>query len=147
MEGENIQNGSNSGTQNSGQNMNQGQGTEQNKHNNNSMQNDQVKNFVSKTDNSTVMAMLSYIGPLVLFPYLMNKDNNDFVKFHAKQGIVLFGIEVILWVVSSMMYLWIFLPIVQLAGLVLSIVGIVNVVQKEKNELPIIGGLAKNLKI
>lgn len=94
-------------------------------------------------NNSTLIAALSYIGPLVVVSYLMSKDS-DFVKFHAKQGLVVFGIEVIWIILSQMFYLYNFNMIVNLATLILSIMGIVYVVQGQKKELPLVGGLAKN---
>lgn len=108
-----------------------------------------VPNF-TKNNNSTVIAALSYIGPLVLIPYLMNNDS-DFVKFHAKQGLVVFGIEVIFWILSSMMYsmfsLYYLGQIINLATLILSIIGIINVVQNQKKELPLVGGFAKSFNL
>ena len=136
MEGENNQNGSNGGAQNAGQNMN---------NNNGPVHNDPVKDFASGNNNNTLLAVVSYIGPLVVFSYLMGKDN-DFVRFHAKQGMVVFGLEIVMWVLGSMMYsMWFILNLVNLATLVLSIIGIVNAVQGHKKELPIVGGLAKNV--
>lgn len=109
---------------------------------NQSMHNDPVKNFTSG-NNNTFLAVISYIGPLVIFSYLMSKDS-EFVRFHAKQGMVVFGIEVIMWIISSMMYsMWMVLNVVNLATLILSIIGIVNAVQGNKKELPLVGGWAK----
>jgi uncharacterized membrane protein len=113
---------------------------------NNNMHNDPVKDFASGAQNNDmVMGVLSYLGPLVLVPYLMNK-NSDFVKFHTKQGMVLFGLEVVIMIVSNMMYLWMLGSLLNLATLVLTIMGIVNVVQGHKKELPVIGSLASNFK-
>lgn len=113
---------------------------------NNTMHNDPVKDFTSGAgNNNTVMGVLAYIGPLVIVPYLTNK-NNDFVKFHTKQGLVLFGIEVVIMILGNMMYLWMLGSLLNLATLILSIIGIVNVVQGEKKELPLIGSWANSLK-
>ena len=40
-----------------------------------------------------ILAIISYIGILCLVPILM-KEKDEFVKFHAKQGLVLFIVEV-----------------------------------------------------
>lgn len=113
---------------------------------NSSMHSDPVKDFTSGAQNNdTVMGVLSYLGPLVLVPYLMNK-NNDFVKFHTKQGLVLFGVEIVAMLVSSMMFLWMISGLINLAAVVFTIIGIVNVVQGQKKELPIIGAWASSLK-
>jgi uncharacterized membrane protein len=92
--------------------------------------------------NSTILAVLSYLGPLVIFSYLMAKDD-EFIKFHARQGIVVFGLEVIVWLLGGMLYsFWMIINILNLITLILSIIGIVNVLQGNKKELPVVGGLA-----
>lgn len=98
----------------------------------------------SVPDNSKVMAALAYIGPLVIVSYIVGKDN-PFVKFHIKQGLVLLVIEVALWFLGGM--LWAFLPLlglINLALLVLAIIGIMNAVNKKEQELPLVGSLAKH---
>lgn len=106
---------------------------------------DPVLDF-TKGNNTTVMGVLAYIGPLVIIPFLMEKKD-EFVKFHTKQGIVLFGLELVIMVLGSMMYLFMLGILFNLATLVLSIIGIVNVVQGQKKELPVIGSLAHSIKI
>lgn len=93
------------------------------------------------------MAVISYLGPLVIVSYLIAK-NDPFVKFHAKQGFVLLVIEVALWIVG--MVLWILWPILWLVNifiLVLVIVGIVRAVNGEEKELPLVGKYAKYFNI
>jgi len=98
-------------------------------------------------NNNMVMGVLAYLGVLVIIPYLINKDSS-FVKFHVKQGLVLFGIEVIVWVLGYMVApFWILLRIVNLGVLVLSIIGIVNVVQGKEKVLPLVGKFAQNLHV
>jgi uncharacterized membrane protein len=99
-------------------------------------------------DNDTLMGILSYLGPLVIIPLLTAKDR-PFVQYHARQGSVLFGLELVLYVVTSMlMFGLMLLPLIsllQLGALIFTILGIVNVVQKRQVPLPIIGGLTKHL--
>ena len=98
-------------------------------------------------DQGKVMAILAYIGPLVIVSYLMAKDNPT-AKFHIRQGAVLFVIEVVLWILSSMFfYLWMVWQLVNLGLLILSIIGIVNVVQGKEKELPLVGGFAKHVPL
>ena len=104
----------------------------------------------SGDSNSQIMAALAYLGILVLIPYLM-KPANEFAAFHVKQGIRLFLAEVAttiaamvlggvlqfapaLWLVSGLA-----LNLLWIGWFILSIVGIVNVVQKKKVPLPLIG--------
>ena len=100
---------------------------------------------VDKEGNNTLMGVLSYLGPLVIIPLIMAKDN-PFVKFHIKQGLVLLAINILLSIVMRMLYL--LGPIVsllELALFVLMIIGIINVFQKKQKELPLVGSLAKHV--
>lgn len=99
------------------------------------------------TDQGLLLAICAYIGPLVVLSYIFGKDNG-FVRFHTKQGLVLLLIELIVWVLGRMLWpmMWI-LGLVNLAVFVLSIIGIVNVVQHKEKELPLVGTLAKHFKI
>lgn len=99
---------------------------------------------VAGTQNTTLMSVLAYLGILVVIPYLMAKDD-PVVKFHVKQGLVLAVIEVIVWIAGSMVYMLApVLMIVNLAALVLSIIGIVNVIQGNQKELPLVGQFSKH---
>lgn len=96
-----------------------------------------------KKGNNTLMGILAYIGPLVIVPILVAKDD-PFVKFHIKQGLVLIVIELAAWVLSSMFWrFFMFMNLVNLAVLIFAIIGIVNVVQGEEKELPLIGQFSK----
>jgi len=123
---------------------------------------DATKDFTKKDAKDNMgMALLSYLGPLVLIPYFMEK-NSKFVKYHAKQGMNL----LVVWVgyaimccllglikVSRTVYYfgyaygkvkvtpwWVCLPmwIVGLGVSILAILGIVYVIQGKAKELPII---------
>ena len=97
---------------------------------------------------NTVMAILSYIGPLVIVSYMLAKDE-PFVKFHVKQGLLLFIGWVVLWILSGMFF-WNFFFIVQLLNLALliyAIIGIVNAASGKESELPFIGSLARHLPV
>ncbi len=52
--------------------------------------------------NNTVLAILAYLSILVIVPLVANKDNDPFVKFHAKQGLVLLIGWVIGWAVYAL---------------------------------------------
>lgn len=102
--------------------------------------------------NDPIMGVLAYLGILVLVPLLASKDS-DFVQYHAKQGLTLFVAEIALsvlyWIVGFITIAtggigFLLFPLLGLAWigiLVLSIIGIVNVVNKKKAPLPIIGGI------
>jgi uncharacterized membrane protein len=46
----------------------------------------------------TVMVVLSYLWLLALIPLLVKKDDRE-IQWHAKNGIVLLGAEIICWIV------------------------------------------------
>lgn len=87
-------------------------------------------------EKNVFMAVLAYIGPLVIVSYVTAKDD-AFVKFHIGQGFVLFVIELGVWILGMMMWqLWPLFSIVNLATIILSIIGIINAVKgKESNSL------------
>lgn len=102
-----------------------------------------------QTDNSLLMGILAYLGILVIIPYLMAKDN-PFVKYHVKQGIVLTGLWLIVYVlgVTIIPYsLYQIFSLINLGVLALAIFGIVHVVQKKEAPLPLIGQFADKVKI
>src|ERR1700733_6223614 len=93
----------------------------------------------AKKGNELVMAILAYIGILVVIPYLVSKDD-PFVKFHIKQGLVLLCIEIVVWIAGVIAWmLWPLLDIVNLATLILSIIGIITATQHKEKALPIVG--------
>jgi uncharacterized membrane protein len=99
----------------------------------------------SSVSHNTLMGVLSYLGILVIIPLLVAKDD-PFVKFHAKQGLVLLGIEIVVWVVFSFVWvMWLLGNLINLGVLVLAILGIVNAVRGEQKELPLVGSLAHYL--
>lgn len=98
---------------------------------------------ISKKENRALMGILAYLGPLVIVSYVMAKED-PFVKFHIKQGLVLLVIELIVWVLSPMLWsLFALIQLVNLAVLVLVIIGIINVVQGREKELPFIGQFSR----
>ena len=98
----------------------------------------------SKDQNKTLMGVLAYLGILIIIPFLTAKDD-PFVKFHIKQGLLLVIVEIAVWVIGMFTWqLWSLLQLLNLATIVLAIFGIVNVVQGQQKELPLIGSFAKN---
>lgn len=96
-------------------------------------------------DNTTLMGVLAYLGILVLVPYFTAKEN-AFVQYHVKQGFVLFAAEIVVWVLGDMVYgLWSILKFVNLGLIILSIFGIVNVVKRKQEEVPLLGQFAKHV--
>ena len=102
-------------------------------------------------NNNTVMAVLAYLGILIIIPFLTNAKNDPFVKFHLKQGLVLLITWVVIWVLGSFLgggysysfgLMGLIMNLLNLGLLVLMILGIINAVQKKEKELPLIGKFA-----
>lgn len=115
-------------------------------------------------EQNKVMAVLSYFGILVLIPIFAAKESK-FARFHASQGLMLlltevayyiakFIIELVLGLIFPLDYNYLLgyythgaiysiisgiLGLASILFLVLAIIGIVNAVQGNKKELPIIG--------
>ena len=102
------------------------------------------------------MAILSYLGPLCVVP-ILTKDKSNFAKFHTKQGTALLIVEAVVWLFFGVFYspmiwglgAWGFFgmleSLVYLVLLGLSVIGILNVVNKKEEELPLLGELAKKI--
>ena len=100
--------------------------------------------------NDLIMAALAYLGPLLLIPLITSREQS-FVKYHLQQGIVLFGVYLVVQIIMSMfmfaMWMWPIMTIMNLAILALTVVGVVHVVKKQEAPLPIIGSLASYIKL
>mgnify|MGYP001617675362 FL=1 len=95
--------------------------------------------------NKVLMGVLSYLGILLLIPFLTGSHKDPFVKFHLKQGLVLLILEIIASALARVPMLgWTLAPLLWLGVIVLSILGIVNVVNNQEKELPVVGPFAKN---
>jgi uncharacterized membrane protein len=95
----------------------------------------------SHKDKNTGMAVVAYI--LFFVPLLTGAKNDSFVKYHVKQGLVLF----LAWVVVSAvsMVIWM-LSILNLGLIVLLVLGILNAVHGKEEPLPLIGQYASHFK-
>lgn len=99
------------------------------------------------------MGVLCYLSFLCLIPFFAEK-NDQFVVYHAKQGMNLLIIEVIVGIVAAILSvlflsfsftlysIWSVLSWLMTVGFtVLSIIGIINVCKPETKPLPIVGGI------
>ncbi|MFW0837482.1 MAG: DUF4870 domain-containing protein [Candidatus Komeilibacteria bacterium] len=93
--------------------------------------------------NNALVAAIGYIWILCIIPLFL-KRNSKFAQHHARQGLVLFIVEIIGWLVF-----WI--PVIGwllfVAVLLLSVTGIVKAYQGEWWEMPYLGRWAKKLNI
>jgi uncharacterized membrane protein len=94
-------------------------------------------------EENKVLAALSYLGILVLVPILAGKDSK-FVKFHAKQGLVLFIVDVI-----ASFFVWIAVIgwLLGLGLVIISLYGFVQALQGRHWRLPYLADYAEKLNI
>ena len=96
------------------------------------------------------MAILGYLSWLVIVP-IFAAPKSKFARFHANQGLVLAITEIAWWIVQGILtsilysiswrlgFISSILSLVNIAFLILTIIGIVNAVNGRAKELPIIG--------
>ena len=96
------------------------------------------------------MAALSYVFVLCLIPLLLSRDS-AYVQFHAKQGLVLFIVEVVVMILASVLVFipllgWLANLVMYLFVFIMAITGFVKALQGKKWEMPWLGSYAKKLK-
>lgn len=104
-------------------------------------------------EDNRLMALLAYLGPLALVPYLAAKQS-PFAQYHALRGLNLFLLEVAYGVGAALLsglftLVWFRLGLALgllfnigwLFFVAMSIIGIVNVCNGEKKDLPLVGAL------
>ena len=101
-------------------------------------------------ENNKITAVLAYLGVLVVVPFFLEKKS-QFVKYHVGQGMNLFVLEIVYGIiyrflaVAVLMISWRLYFIVRLMGAaalvfpVLAVMGIINVLNGQEKELPVIG--------
>lgn len=97
------------------------------------------KKQISTNSDSNLMAALSYVWILSIVMLIIRKDD-QFVKFHAKQGTILFIITIIAMALTPLIY--IFAPILWIAVVIVEIIGFMKALSGDKYSLPVIGSLA-----
>jgi uncharacterized membrane protein len=93
------------------------------------------------------MAILAYF--LFFIPLLTESKKDAFVKYHVRQGLIIFICWVVLWVVGSILT-WRFWEIVRILDacvLVLMVIGIINAAGGKEKPLPLIGKFGESIKI
>jgi len=89
------------------------------------------------------MAVLSYVWILCLVP-LLGKRDSKFAQFHAKQGLVLFVLEII-----AFLLIWfpLFGQLFMLLLIVISVMGIIKTLNGEWWEIPFIHEWSKKINL
>ncbi len=98
----------------------------------------------SDEEEHKIHAVVAYLGILVLIP-IFAAPGSEFAKFHANQGLVLFLTSIISTVVFGFLPNWFIFKglhsLISIGVFALMIVGIINAVNGERKELPVIGSI------
>ena len=108
-------------------------------------------------DENKAIAAIWYLGILFLVPLLVKKDS-PFAQFHAKQGLVLFISDIVVWIAIWLLAIvlafipiigWIVAILLLIAGVVffiaLFIIGLMNALGGKMKELPLIGQFGRKI--
>lgn len=115
----------------------------------------------TNSESANALAVASYLGPLCLAP-LLTREEDEFVRFHMKQGMVLLLCEVAVWFIFRVLF-WVlgwfqlegrFLgaasllqSAVYIAVGVLIFIGVNNVLDGRRVKLPAVGKFAERIAI
>jgi len=94
-------------------------------------------------EENKIIAALSYAWILFLVP-LLGKRKSKFAQFHAKQGLVLFILELI---GSLLMWFPVFGQLLMLAFVVISVIGIIKALNGEWWKIPYIYTWSKKINL
>lgn len=91
-------------------------------------------------EDNKILAAISYIGLLSVVVFLVAKKS-PFAQEHAKQGVVLFVVELLVYVLGLLPLIGWFIigPIGSLVCLIVSVVGFIKALQGTFWEIPLIG--------
>ncbi len=95
---------------------------------------------------SFLLSAISYLGILCFLPFLL-KTKNDYVRFHAKQGLSIFIMEIIFTLIWIIPFIgWIIGALGWLACFVVSIIGFVKALFGEEWQIPGLKKLVNKVK-
>lgn len=97
---------------------------------------EETKQTSSATD-TRVLAALSYISILSVVMYVLKKED-EYIKFHARQGMVLF-VASFIWVIP--VFGW----IIGLGVFVLMVIGALKAYMGERFRIPVVSDLAEKI--
>lgn len=95
---------------------------------------------------NTGMAILAYI--IFFIPLLTDAKKDPFVKYHIKQGLLIFILWIIVYILGYVIpwQFWMIERLLDLAIFILMIIGIIAASKGEEKPLPIIGKLGEQFK-
>ena len=92
-----------------------------------------------------LIAAVSYLWVLSIIILLVKKDS-EYVRFHARQGVVLFVISVAVGIIGiPLFFLFWLVWLIDLVILVAVVIGFIKALGGEKYKLPVVGDLAEKI--
>lgn len=109
------------------------------------MEEKNFQNINSDSNKNIAMAVIAYI--IFFVPLLTEAKNDKFVKYHVKQGLILFiSIFVLNFIIYFLpLFLSLIVNFLYLGLFVLMIIGIIHASKGEQKPLPIIGKLGEKI--
>ncbi len=111
------------------------------------MQENTEENQPTEKEENVGMAVISYF--LFFVPLLTEYKDDPFVKFHVKQSLMITGMQIVLYILRSLpilgRLLWELSSYIHLGILVLFVLGVINALNKQKKEVPLIGQFAEKI--
>ena len=104
-----------------------------------SIETEAKKEFTPLKEKHSGMALIAYL--IFFVPLLTEAKNDTFVKYHVKQGFVLFLSAVITHIISISPFHLVGI-LLQFGLVILFFIGIINVLHRKKEPLPFIGQFA-----
>jgi uncharacterized membrane protein len=111
---------------------------------NQSTQNSQTQKNSGKNKGMEIVAYIVFF-----VPFFTDAKDDPFVKYHIKQGLVLFICSIVVWLVVNVIPvvgMLLLAPVLDIAILILMIIGIINASNGVEKPLPLIGHFAENFK-
>jgi uncharacterized membrane protein len=110
---------------------------ENNNQKNGEQQSGDVQPFKPTQEKNVGMAVVAYI--LFFVPLLTEAKNDPFVKYHVKQGLILFICAIVASIVVEIVDLFFIAVVIRLGILVFILLGVMNALHGKKEPLPFIG--------
>ncbi|MEO0139757.1 MAG: hypothetical protein ABIL27_02660 [candidate division WOR-3 bacterium] len=100
-------------------------------------------------EKNKLVAALSYLWILFILYWLVD---SQFVKFHAKQSLVIFGGDIVLFVagfvLENLIPMWGFISwLLRLGLFALRVIGFIYAITGNVKEVPIVGSIAESINI
>jgi uncharacterized membrane protein len=90
---------------------------------------------------NTTMAIIAYL--IFFVPLLTDSKNDPFVKYHVKQGMLLFILAVVNALLTNIPLYYMINPLVSIAIIILLVMGIINAANGKMQPVPVIGKFAE----